>query len=223
MSRSSHAEPSASMPEDGRPELIAAAMADPVRSKIFVATSEPTFFVASEDSGKPVGISVREIAERVQESRRRVKYHLEVLCRQGLVEIVEERRRRGVVEHFYRATSILMLSKEEMEGLPVRRQQTIILAVLKEIFADATAALESGTYIRRPEWATARLHADVDDQGWTELAALYEKSTRDALEVIAKAKERLRGTDQKPIRIGAASLLFEASARNGTTDHPSQR
>jgi len=221
MSRSSPGDGPGGMPDDGQSELVAAALADPVRSKIFVATSEPAFFVTPEDSGKPLGVSVRQIAERVQESRRRVKYHLEVLCRQGLVEIVEEKRGRGVVEHYYRATSIIMLSKEEMEGLPVTRQQKIILEVLREIFADATAALESGTYVRRPEWATARLHADVDDQGWTELAVLYEKTTHDALEIIAKARERLRRTDQKPVRIGAASLLFEAAARRGMGDPPS--
>lgn len=220
MSRSSHADGSAGMPEDGQPALIAAAMADPVRSKIFIATSEPAFFLTSKDSGEPVGVSVRQIAERVQESRRRVKYHLEVLCRQGLVEVVEEKRGRGVVEHFYRATSILMLSKEEMEDLPVRRQQKIILEVLREIFADATAALESGTYIRRPEWVAARLHADVDEQGWKELGVLYEKTTSDALEIIGKAQERLRETGERPARIGAASLFFEAAARNGIADPP---
>lgn len=223
MSRSRHADGSAGTPEDEQHELVAAAMADPVRGKIFIATAEPTFFVASKTSNGSVGVSVREIAERVQESRRRVKYHLEVLCRQGLVEVVEEQRRGGVVEHYYRATSILMLSTEEMEGLPVRRQQKIILEVLREIFADATAALESGTYVRRPEWATARLHADVDEQGWKELGMLYEKTTRDALEIMANARERLRESDEKPIRIGAASLFFEAAARKGMPDPPPER
>lgn len=219
MSRSSHAGGSAGTPEDEQHELVAAAMADPVRAKVFIATAEPMFFVKASNGS--VGVSVRQIAEQVQESRRRVKYHLEVLCRQGLVEVVEEKRRRGVVEHYYRAASILMLSKEEMEGLPVRQQQKIILEVLREVFADATAALESETFIRRPEWAAGRLHADVDEQGWAELGALYEKTTNDALEIIAKAQERLRETDRKPVRIGAASLFFEAAPRKGTADPPS--
>jgi DNA-binding transcriptional ArsR family regulator len=218
MSRSSDADVPAGTPEGEQHELMAAAMADPVRSKIFLAASEPAFFVGSEASAGPVGFSIRQIAERVQESRRRVRYHLEVLCRQGLVEVVEEKRRPGVVEKYYRATGILMLSKEEMEGLPVRRQQKIILEVLREIFADATAALESGTFVRRPEWAAARLHADVDEQGWAELSVIYEKTTSDALEIIAKAQERLRRTDGQPVRIGAASLLFEAAARDDGTD-----
>jgi len=217
MSRSSHAGDSGALPKDERHELMAAALAEPVRAKIFLAASEPAFFVASA-STEPGGVSVRQIAERAQESRRRVRYHLEVLCRQGLVEVVEKKRRSGVVEHYYRATGILMLSKEEMEGLPVRRQQKIILEVLREVFADATAALESGTFVRRPEWAAARLHADVDEQGWMELSEIYEKCTRDALEVIANAQDRLRETDEVPVRIGAASLLFEAAARRGLTD-----
>jgi DNA-binding transcriptional ArsR family regulator len=216
MSGLSQADGSTGPPGGKQHELMAAAMTEPIRAKIFLATSEPAFFVASEASAGPVGVSVRQIADRVQESRRRVRYHLEVLCRQGLVEIVEKKRRGGVVEHYYRATGILMFSKEEMEALPVRRQQKIILQVLREVFADATAALESGNFVRRPEWAAARVHADVDQQGWEELGVIYEKTTRDALEVIAKAQERLRETDEEPVRVGGASLLFEAANRKGT-------
>jgi DNA-binding transcriptional ArsR family regulator len=215
MGSSSYADGSAGISGDEQAEQMAAALADPVRSKIFLATSEPTFFVASEAS-ESSGVSVRQIAERVQESRRRVRYHLEVLCRQGLVEVVEEKRRRGVVEHYYRATGLFMLSKEQTEGLPVRRQQKIILEVLRQTFADATAALESGAFVRRPEWSAARVHADVDERGWAELSVIYEKTTRDALEIIAEAQERLRGTDERPIRIGAASLLFEAAEREAS-------
>lgn len=221
MSRSSHAGEAVAMPEDGQHELMAATLANPVRSRILLAAAGANFFVAiGTANGGEAGVSVRQIAERVQESRRRVRYHLEVLCRQGLVEIVEERRRRGVVEHYYRAVGIPMFSKEEMEGMPVRRQQKIILATLREIFADATAALESGTFVRRPEWTTARLHADVDEQGWAELGVIYEKTTRDALEIIAAAQERLQGTDEQPIRVGAASLLFEAANRTDGASDP---
>lgn len=221
MSRSSHADGSAVTSEDEQHELLTAVMAEPIRCKIFLATADPTFFVASKASNGSAGISVRQIAERVQESRRRVKYYLELLCRQGLVEVVEEKKGRGVVEHYYRATRIPMLSNEEMERLPIRRQQKIILEVLREIFADATAALESGAYVRRPGCAAIRLHADVDEQGWAELGVLHEKTTHDALEIIAKAQERLRGTDEKPVRIGGALLVFEAATRKGKADPPS--
>lgn len=206
------------MPEAEQHEVMVAAMAEPVRCKIFLAAVEAAFYVGSEAATGQTGISVRQIAERVQESRRRVRYHLEVLCRQGLVEVVEEKRRRGVVEHYYRAKGIPLLSKEATEKLPVRRKQKIILETLRKVFAEATAALGSETYVRRPEWAAARVHADVDEQGWTELGVIYEKTTRDALAIIAKAQERLRATGERPVRVGAAALLFECAAHEAAPD-----
>src|SRR5919112_2474554 len=80
MSRSSHAGDAVAMPEDGQHELMAATLAHPVRGKIFLAAAEAILFAASAETadGGPAGMSVRQIAERVQESRRRVRYHLEV-------------------------------------------------------------------------------------------------------------------------------------------------
>lgn len=212
MTGSSGSEGPAGIPEEKWHELLAAAMADPVRGKILIAAAEPTFLSGAAETA---GTSIREISDRVQESRRRVRYHLDALCRQGLVEVVEERRRRGVIEHFYRTPFVPFLSKEQVEGIPPERQQKIILSLLKEIFSDATAALESGTFARRPEWAAARFHADVDERGWEELGAIFEKTAREALEIIEKSRERLQQTNEEPIRLGGASLLFEATDRSG--------
>jgi DNA-binding transcriptional ArsR family regulator len=214
MSRSTDQDRPADPPANGQHTLMAAVMADPLRCKIFMAAAEPTFYVDGEaaDDGA-AGLSVRQISQRVRESRRRVKYHLDVLREQGLVEVVEERTRQGVIEHYYRSACVPILTKEQIEDLPCKSQQKIILEVLREIFADATAALESGSFVRRPEWTAARLHADVDEQGWRELGVLFETATHDALAVIAEARERLGRTGKKPIRVGASSLLFEAAGR----------
>jgi DNA-binding transcriptional ArsR family regulator len=211
---------SAGPPADEQHELMAAAMADPVRSKIFLAVAEPAFHVSSETAPtqSAAGVSIRQISERVRENPRRVRYHLDVLCRQGLVELVEEKRQRGVIEHFFRSRHMAYLTKEQLEAIPSKRQQKMILELLKAIFADATAALESGAYVRRPEWAAGRLHADVDEQGWKELGVIFEKNIREALDIIDKSQQRLRQGDEQPIRIGAASLLFEAAASKSKND-----
>jgi DNA-binding transcriptional ArsR family regulator len=210
MSSSNGAAGSADVPEDKRYESMAATMADPLRSKVFLAAAEPVFFVAKGTApAESAGLSVRQISERVQESRRRVRYHLEVLCSQGLVEIVEEKRRSGVVENFYRSCFDPFLSKDQIEDVPAKRQQKIILGLLKAIFADAVAALEGGTYVRRPEWAAGRIQQDVDEQGWAELGAIFEQNTREAMEIMRRAQARLRESGEEPIRVGAATLLFE--------------
>jgi DNA-binding transcriptional ArsR family regulator len=45
------------------------------------------------------------LAARLGESRQRVNYHVRALERGGLVELVEERRRRGCIERIVRATA----------------------------------------------------------------------------------------------------------------------
>ena len=49
--------------------------------------------------------SATEVAARLGESRQRVNYHVRALERGGLVELVEERARRGCTERVVRATA----------------------------------------------------------------------------------------------------------------------
>ena len=49
--------------------------------------------------------SATQVAARLGESRQRINYHVRALERGGLVELVEERARRGCTERVVRATS----------------------------------------------------------------------------------------------------------------------
>src|SRR5215207_8515105 len=49
--------------------------------------------------------SATEVAARLGETRQRVNYHVRELERAGLVELVEERARRGCTERVVRATA----------------------------------------------------------------------------------------------------------------------
>src|SRR5258705_7954464 len=48
--------------------------------------------------------SPKQIAERLDADLRSVAYHVRVLVRLGCVELVETQKRRGAVEHIYKAT-----------------------------------------------------------------------------------------------------------------------
>ncbi len=51
--------------------------------------------------------SPKELTVRVNKSVSKVGYHVRVLAEHGAVEIVAEQLRRGSVEHFYEATSLV--------------------------------------------------------------------------------------------------------------------
>jgi DNA-binding transcriptional ArsR family regulator len=59
----------------------------PLRRRILTALSEPA--------------SATELADRLELTRQRVGYHLKLLEAHGLIRVVEERPKRGFVEHMY--------------------------------------------------------------------------------------------------------------------------
>ncbi|WP_042397809.1 ArsR/SmtB family transcription factor [Streptacidiphilus carbonis] len=69
----------------------AEASLDPIRSRVLAALAEPG--------------SATMLAARMGLPRQKVNYHLKELERHGLVELVEERRKRNVTERVYRATA----------------------------------------------------------------------------------------------------------------------
>jgi DNA-binding transcriptional ArsR family regulator len=52
-------------------------------------------------------LSPKELADFTKKHLSNVGYHVRVLAEQGAVEIVAEQQRRGSVEHFYEATSLV--------------------------------------------------------------------------------------------------------------------
>jgi DNA-binding transcriptional ArsR family regulator len=52
-------------------------------------------------------LSPKELADFTKKHLSNVGYHVRVLAEHGAVEIVAEQQRRGSVEHFYEATSLV--------------------------------------------------------------------------------------------------------------------
>ncbi|ADD43746.1 winged helix-turn-helix domain-containing protein [Stackebrandtia nassauensis] len=74
----------------------------PLRRRILEELAEPA--------------SATGLAERLGETRQRVNYHLRELEKGGLVELVEQRQRRGRIERFVRATAKAVVVAPEVIG-----------------------------------------------------------------------------------------------------------
>jgi DNA-binding transcriptional ArsR family regulator len=71
------------------------------------------------------------LAARLGESRQRLNYHLRELERGGLVELVEERQRRGRVERVLRATAGAVIVAPAVAGeLPAEQDRFAVDALL---------------------------------------------------------------------------------------------
>src|ERR1700742_4729050 len=97
---------------------LADAMADPLRARIMAAIAE-----------RP-GISVREIAGWVEETNRKVRYHVEALHSQGLVEVQGEAKRRGAVERQYKVTTPTILHPGDERVITPAQERRISVEVL---------------------------------------------------------------------------------------------
>jgi DNA-binding transcriptional ArsR family regulator len=185
--------------DSNRVRALAAAMANPLRVDLLTAISE----------NQGSGVSVRQLAERVHQPRRRVRYHLDALARQGLISVVREQRRRGATERFYRVELMPMLSPEAVEHIGDAEVQQIMLQVLRCIFLDASTAVAAGTFGARRGSSGIRSTGEVDLRGWEELSAIHDAALVEAQAVLARSEERLSGSTESPIRAIAALLLFE--------------
>jgi DNA-binding transcriptional ArsR family regulator len=181
---------------------LADAMADPLRSRILTAVSE-----------RP-GISVREIAGWVGETNRKVRYHVEALQAQGLLEVQGEARRRGAVERQYRSTTDAILHTDDERLISTSQARRISVEVLKMVMADATGSVASGHFGTREGHAELRIRGEVDVDGWDELSELLIRAAAEAEDIIGRSESRREETDEKGFEITAAMLLFEAPIWN---------
>jgi DNA-binding transcriptional ArsR family regulator len=178
------------------------AMADPFRSRILVAVTE-----------RP-GVTIREIAERLGETSRKVRYHMEALHTVGLVEVEGEVQRRGAIERRYRATTSNIIRADEERELAPPQERRIALEVLKMAMGDATSAVASGHFAAREGHCATRLRGTLDSEGWDELADLFAATTEEARRVIERSRERREATGEAGVEVTGALFLFEAPIWN---------
>jgi DNA-binding transcriptional ArsR family regulator len=189
-------------PRDLPPErlqVLAEAMAHPVRAKLLFAVADK-----SEQ-----GVSIRQLAERVREPTRKVRYHLDALLKLGLVSIASRRSRRGVVERFYRVEVMPSLTTKDLDESGEERARQMSTQVLKAILGDASMAVAGKIFGVRSGHIVVRIPGEVDEQGWGELGSLQERALRESQAVLERSRDRLKSTGDDPVSALVALLLFE--------------
>lgn len=176
--------------------LLAEAMGHPFRGKLLQAVSEK-----SEE-----GVSIRRLAARLGEPKRKVRYHLDALSDQGLVEVASVADRGGVVERSYRVCQPPCIAVDLVD-----REQARLLNVecLKSILADARTAIAADVFGIRPGHVLIRRTAEVDAAGWAELSEIQCRALDEAEAAMKRARVRLEASDEPPMTGLVAMLLFE--------------
>jgi predicted ArsR family transcriptional regulator len=156
--------------------------------------------------------STKEIAAELKKSVSAVWYHVDKLLKLGCIELVRSERRRGAMEHFYRATVRHFFDTKAWESLPERNRLTIAMGILRSIAGDVDEAVQAKT-VDTVDNHLSRTLLMLDADGWRESNALLDETLEGLLQIREKSAMRLAHSDAQPIRSTVSILQFELPSR----------
>jgi DNA-binding transcriptional ArsR family regulator len=142
----------------------------------------------------------------------RVSRHFKTLRDYDWIELIDEKsggRRRGAVEHFYKATGPAVFDEAIWADLPETFKEEITWQVFATYAERVKEAMEAGTIDARPErhltWSSAR----YDEVGWKRILA----KTNELYDLIAEeqeaANQRMTESGEEPIPVVVGLSVFE--------------
>lgn len=132
-------------------------------------------------------------------------HHIEVLEELGCIERVGARKRRGVEEHFFRASVTLLFDDQAWRALPATLQADLVAAGLQAIFDDAVRGLEQGSFAGDATHLS-RLPGVFDEKGWQEAKELMGEALTGLRDIQDRSGERL-ATSTEPGVAGTFALI----------------
>ncbi|CAA9474790.1 MAG: hypothetical protein AVDCRST_MAG30-379 [uncultured Solirubrobacteraceae bacterium] len=154
-----------------------------------------------------------EIARMMDTSLGTISYHVRCLLQLGLIELVGETRRRGAVEHHYRALSRLVITDEAWSRATPIAKQAAVGSTLQMIGELASASAAAGGF-DRADAALVREALRVDAEGFSALSAACEAFRREVRRIETEASERI-GDEPHPegvVDAAVVHMLFEAAS-----------
>lgn len=159
--------------------------------------------------------STKEIAEELNKSVSGVWYHVDKLLKLGCIELVRSEKRRGAMEHFYRATVQSFFSTEEWEHVPKSKRLTITMGALRLIADDVAEAMRTGT-ADAVDRHLSRTQLILDEEGWEETGALLAETLEGLLLIREKSAMRRAKTDERPTHASVSLMQFELPSPAGS-------
>lgn len=190
----------ASTPEQQLDQRLVRVLAHPLRQQLLIMLHKH-------------GVSSpRQLAELSGERLPNVSYHVRVLRDAGCVELVDEKPRRGAIEHFYRASARPILDDAQWAQLPISVRRALFGQTLRELWDDVLAAANTGGF-DDPQAHVSRTWFQLDETAWSELVDVMANVLDRAFELHAQSAARLgQGGDQDGVRrVAMGLLLFERS------------
>lgn len=156
--------------------------------------------------------STKEIAGELKKSVSAVWYHVDKLVKLGCIELVRSEKRRGAMEHFYRATVRHFFNADAWEQVPKSERLAITMGILRLIAGDLDEAIQAET-ADAVDRHLSRTQLILDAGGWQETIDLLAETLERLLLIREKSAMRRAGTDENAIRASVSIMQFELPSR----------
>jgi DNA-binding transcriptional ArsR family regulator len=151
-------------------------------------------------------------------------YHVRSLHQLGLIELADETRVRGAIEHHYRAGKRPMVSEAAWEQAPPIAKQAAVGSALQTIGEYASKSAAEGGF-DRAEAHLSRTSLKLDAKGWDQLNKAALKFVEQVEKIDAAAKDRAQKRPHED-ELGEAQvvlLAFEAERLSGKEQATKQK
>lgn len=181
---------------------LAAAYSHPMRVRILTAMNSP------KRRHSPV-----QLAEAWGEDVSVVAYHFRELVAYDLLEVVEENKVRGSVEHVHEVKTVALAWEREWKEIPPIFKQHMLALTARLGFEALGAAIDAGTFESRDDTALAQDTMRVDERGAQEAMAILAKSLEALLKVSERSAKRLEKNGDEGVLISYMVVGYEGALR----------
>lgn len=137
-----------------------------------------------------------------------VSHHIKVLKELGCIELVETVKKRGAREHIYRAVELPVVSDEEWARMEPAARHASTIAILRLISDDLARALGSGRFEDRLDRHLSRSPLKLDEEGWTEVMGILERTLGEVLEAGTRSLKRIEKSGEPSTPMTVAIMGF---------------
>ncbi|HEX3737650.1 MAG TPA: hypothetical protein VHV53_08920 [Solirubrobacterales bacterium] len=139
-----------------------------------------------------------------------VAYHFRELAEYGCLEVIEENKRRGSIEHVYRGIGRAFFSDSHWAALTPEERARISRTVIQGFFARADEAMMADTFDAREDRHLSWIAMKLDEQGWKELTTTLTAAYGEAEQIRIEAEERLAESGEPGFTTTCAIAGFES-------------
>jgi DNA-binding transcriptional ArsR family regulator len=174
------------------------ALAHPLRLKILK--------VLGERDASP-----NELKEVLDYPLGNIAYHARVLEKLGCIRLVRTARRRGAIEHYFRATPRSYLGHPEWRKVPRSMRGAFSEAAIQGFIDRLAAAIEAGKIDRRDRTTLAWVRLAVDHVGQAQVNEIVEEALARVQAVNDQSAERMAISGEEPTSVVVGLAAFEAA------------